>query len=83
MAGRHQRHTSRDVLLSVGGGAVAGAQPLGRCFCDKTLGDGPVYHMLHHAKNVGNMSIEPFDKMFGTLIDSSKIAAWVMPAKGG
>ena len=31
---------------------------------------------------VGNMSIEPFDKMFGTLIDSSKIAAWVMPAKG-
>ena len=29
------------------------------------------------------MSIEPFDKMFGTLIDSSKIAAWVMPAKGG
>ena len=32
MAGRHQRHTSRDVLLSVGGGAVAGAQPLGRCF---------------------------------------------------
>jgi len=28
------------------------------------------------------MSIEPFDKMSGTLIDSSKIAAWVMPAKG-
>jgi len=50
---------------------------------DKTLGDGPGFHMLHHAKNVGNMSIEPFDKMFGTLIDSSKIAAWVMPAKGG
>jgi len=49
---------------------------------EKALGDGPGYHMLHHAKNVGNMSIEPFDKMFGTLIDSSKIAAWVVPAKG-
>ena len=42
-----------------------------------------LWRLRHHAKNVGNMSIEPFDKMFGTLIDSSKIAAWVMPAKGG
>ena len=37
MAGRHQRHTSRDVLLSVGGGAVAGAQPLGRYFYGATF----------------------------------------------
>jgi len=48
---------------------------------DKMLGDGPGFHMLHHAKNVGNMSIEPFDRMFGTLIDSTKIAAYVLPAK--
>lgn len=45
------------------------------------LGDGPGFHMLHHTKNIGNLSIEPFDKMMGTLIDSSKISAYVLPAK--
>ena len=45
------------------------------------LGDGPGFHMLHHTKNVGNLSIEPFDKLMGTLIDASKTSAWVLPAK--
>lgn len=42
--------------------------------------DGPTHHMLHHTKNTGNFSIVPFDKMSGTLIDSSKISAWVLPS---
>ena len=43
------------------------------------VGDGPAHHMLHHTKNVGNLSTEPLDRLFGTLIDSTKISALVLP----
>mmetsp|Transcript_1207 Transcript_1207/g.2024 ORF Transcript_1207/g.2024 Transcript_1207/m.2024 type:complete len:347 (+) Transcript_1207:46-1086(+) len=36
--------------------------------------DGSAWHMLHHSKNVGNYSFQPLDKLFGTMIDVSKVA---------
>jgi len=42
--------------------------------------EGPaVHHMLHHTKNAGNLSIIPYDKLFGTLMDSTKISAFELP----
>ena len=39
----------------------------------------PVHHMLHHTKNIGNLSIIAYDKFFGSVIDASKIPAFVLP----
>ena len=36
------------------------------------------WHMLHHSKNTGNYSFEPVDKLFGTAMDLSKIAPFVL-----
>ena len=51
-----------------------------RVFCGQLqrLASGMMNHMLHHTKNVGNLSTEPLDRLFGTLIDSTKISALVL-----
>ena len=61
-------------IFEVGNAELASADPAA------PPADGPVHHMLHHTKNTGNLSIVPFDKMSGTLIDRSKLSAWVLPS---